>query len=434
MNNPHQAKPRGWLEGDLWLGLLLFALACVAIAFVLTQQDIELLAGQPGVFAAMLVATLFTIVAGFPHPKSRDLSNIGHVSFDRLLQIGSILILGPALAALLNLIASLLYPWQRLRRGERVRKVLMSSVYNAGMMSLCVLASGLLFQQLGGQLPLATLTGQVLPLLAMIICFESIHELLMQLVIRLRQGRYQLHLDAFTLTLHLSTGLAGILLALIYNQRDAHWLGLAIVITLLAILAIRQLALIRLRLEELVTERTAQLALKTDQLRREANHDALTGLKNRRFVTRHLQQLIRSAAPDQPLTIAIADIDHFKSVNDHYSHAVGDAVLKQIAKLLLHEADPAECIARYGGEEFLLVMPHLALTEAVSHCERLRASIDRFDWSSVLPNRRITISIGVAQHALGESADRLLDNADKQLYQAKHRGRNRVKPELATSS
>jgi diguanylate cyclase (GGDEF)-like protein len=146
--------------------------------------------------------------------------------------------------------------------------------------------------------------------------------------------------------------------------------------------------------------------------------DPLTGLYNRRYLFEQLATL------QGPITVAILDLDHFKTVNDTFSHQVGDEVLRGVAtflKALLRDSDLA---ARYGGEEFILVFVDTTLSQAQLACERLRREIERHTWSENHPTLRVTLSIGLAEGYATDAT--LLTRADQKLYEAKHAGRNRV--------
>jgi diguanylate cyclase (GGDEF)-like protein/PAS domain S-box-containing protein len=194
-------------------------------------------------------------------------------------------------------------------------------------------------------------------------------------------------------------------------------------------------------LERRVAERTLELersnAEKLDMLARlEAaraaleqlsRQDPLTGLANRReFGERAAIERERAERSRSPLSLAMLDIDRFKDVNDRHGHALGDQVLREIAAILQRECRVADLVSRYGGEEFALALPDTDLPEALAVCERIRTAIQSHDWARLRHGLQLSISIGVATRALGESVDAALARADALLYQAKHRGRNRV--------
>ncbi|HEY0107531.1 MAG TPA: PleD family two-component system response regulator [Rhizomicrobium sp.] len=158
--------------------------------------------------------------------------------------------------------------------------------------------------------------------------------------------------------------------------------------------------------------------------------DQLTGLHNRRYMARHLDNLVGSATrTGKPLAFLILDIDYFKAVNDGHGHDVGDEVLKEFAKRISANVRGIDLACRYGGEEFVVVMPDTDTALAFTIAERLRKSIETTPIViSRAPGRlNITISIGIAA-TLGasDSAEALLHRADQALYSAKRNGRNRV--------
>ena len=198
----------------------------------------------------------------------------------------------------------------------------------------------------------------------------------------------------------------------------------------------------RRHLEQRVAERTeelekanrekerliAMLRERSQVLEREAQEDALTGLASRRYFMERLAAEIEVAsAAGHPLTLAIADLDHFKAINDRLGHPVGDQVLQHSAALLKNLCrSSADILGRIGGEEFALVLPGTECDEAIDLCERMRNAIETHTWSVVHPDLRLTISIGLWQWDGTSNVSELLRAADGQLYEAKRGGRNRV--------
>jgi len=163
--------------------------------------------------------------------------------------------------------------------------------------------------------------------------------------------------------------------------------------------------------------------------------DQLTGLHNRRYMSRHLDTLLSSAKKEaKPLAFVIMDIDFFKQVNDTYGHDIGDEVLKEFAKRIAANVRGLDLACRYGGEEFVVVMPDTDLAFAYSISERLRQSIETTPVKiSRAPNMlNITISIGIAKtEGENDTAQALLHRADQALYRAKRSGRNKVVADAA---
>jgi two-component system cell cycle response regulator len=163
--------------------------------------------------------------------------------------------------------------------------------------------------------------------------------------------------------------------------------------------------------------------------------DQLTGLHNRRYMSRHLDTLLESAKKHgRPLAFVIMDIDFFKQVNDTYGHDIGDEVLKEFAARIAANVRGIDLACRYGGEEFVVAMPDTDMAFACNIAERLRQSIET---TPVIISRapgqlKITISIGIARcEGADDSADKLLHRADQALYRAKRTGRNKVVADAA---
>lgn len=166
-----------------------------------------------------------------------------------------------------------------------------------------------------------------------------------------------------------------------------------------------------------------QLLEREQGLEELAYNDELTRLYNRRFLSRQLSALVRSATRHRrTLSCVLVDIDRFKSINDGHGHARGDAVLARVAARLQHVLREEDYAGRWGGEEFLILLPDVEETGAQATAERLRASVgDR-----PVAGLRVTVSAGCATWAHGESADDLLRRADAALYAAKRGGRDQV--------
>ncbi len=174
----------------------------------------------------------------------------------------------------------------------------------------------------------------------------------------------------------------------------------------------------------LYANREALLA--RDQFRELANRDPLTGLHNRRHCDELLSTLTAGSGANGPLSAALIDIDFFKRINDECSHETGDAVLRELAGILLASCPPPAEVARLGGEEFVLVFPNTDATQAWVRCEEVRTAIAEHDWQPLTAGRPITVSIGVTTAHGHTTAAKLLADADRNLYAAKRTGRDRV--------
>jgi diguanylate cyclase (GGDEF)-like protein len=159
-----------------------------------------------------------------------------------------------------------------------------------------------------------------------------------------------------------------------------------------------------------------------------ATNDALTGIANRRAILEALgKELARQVRDDRPFGIVLADIDHFKSVNDTYGHLAGDDVLRTVAQRLRDSTRPYDSVGRYGGEEFLIVAPFADIPGTMALAERIRGHIESQPVFAHGGPIRVTASQGVAvsQHPPCVDAKMLLQLADDALYRAKENGRNR---------
>jgi len=184
-----------------------------------------------------------------------------------------------------------------------------------------------------------------------------------------------------------------------------------------------------------VRARTLQAVFETAEARKDSLrfremslHDPLTGLYNRRYVDEQLETLLSEAAvTGAPLSVGLVDLDYFKLVNDTFSHAVGDEVLKCVAGLLTGGLTDPAFAARLGGEEFLLVMPGHTPQQALDRCEDARLRVRSHGWRALAGDLKITTSIGMTSVAAGRTTrSALLAVADRNLYAAKRAGRDRV--------
>jgi two-component system cell cycle response regulator len=163
-------------------------------------------------------------------------------------------------------------------------------------------------------------------------------------------------------------------------------------------------------------------------LAKRARIDGLTGLWNRAyFDKRWMDEVAAAVRHARPLTLAMLDVDHFKSINDQHGHPTGDVVLQGLAKILLRESRQEDVACRYGGEEFALIMPDTAPESALVVCERIARAVREARWPG-LGSNRVTVSTGLvgSARALETTASDWLHAADQLLYRAKSEGRDRI--------
>ncbi|MFZ6047742.1 GGDEF domain-containing protein [Pseudomonas sp. CR3202] len=180
---------------------------------------------------------------------------------------------------------------------------------------------------------------------------------------------------------------------------------------------------------ELLCDRVRQgnrIILDTEQ---NAKIDTLTGLFNRRWLEHVYQrESTRCAFNEQPLSMLMLDVDHFKAYNDNHGHLAGDYALCLVAHTLRSQLRPTDSMARYGGEEFVILLPEMGSGEARAIGERLRCSLEQissfYSPLGVLPG--VTVSIGLAEMRQPDSLQGLIARADSAMYQAKQDGRNRL--------
>lgn len=185
----------------------------------------------------------------------------------------------------------------------------------------------------------------------------------------------------------------------------------------------------RVRVGLRVVELHRQVQAKNRQLEEMALTDPLTGLSNRRAIDIWItRQLSAAARHDFAIWVAIADLDHFKKVNDTYGHDAGDTVLKAFAEVLKHNTRQSNICGRHGGEEFLIIITHVERDNSVIAFERIRKQIESQKFTFNNQTFSITTSIGVAgfRGTRPPAFADLIASADTALYSAKHKGRNRI--------
>ena len=231
-----------------------------------------------------------------------------------------------------------------------------------------------------------------------------------------------------------------------HQSRMTHIIAF-LALTLTGILAIHGLRRITLTLnqersqrEEIIVERTASLHQEIEsrrasqkQLNYIAHHDELTHAKNRRWILKHLEELVAlqktNPTPESDIAILMMDIDHFKQINDQHGHDAGDSVLRHFVRIIQKELRQNDHLGRYGGEEFIILLRGTSTAKAFEIAERLRqtVAIEEFQHADLMI--RISTSIGVsfstATHPIDSSE--LISRSDQALYQAKREGRNQTK-------
>lgn len=187
-----------------------------------------------------------------------------------------------------------------------------------------------------------------------------------------------------------------------------------------------------LRVRILAGERILNLQAESltimEALRKQATHDYLTGLPNRATIMEVLsREFARRSRGGQAVSVVLADVDHFKDVNDTFGHAAGDLALRSLGSILLSDTRPGDIACRFGGEEFLLVMPNTAGWIAAQRAEQLRRLIAESPVGWLGRDVAITLSLGVASFPLdGATGEEVVAAADLALYAAKEAGRDRV--------
>ncbi len=180
--------------------------------------------------------------------------------------------------------------------------------------------------------------------------------------------------------------------------------------------------------EHKLREMTESLSARSEMLEHAALTDALTGMQNRRYFDDALREYLDEfRRVDKPVGLMILDLDHFKQVNDTHGHDVGDRVLREVANCLRDMTRFHDVVARLGGEEFAVVAPNMADEPLIKLAERIRKAVSQLTVvTSGNVRLKVTTSVGLAVWDGKETADDFFRRADKQLYQAKRQGRNRV--------
>src|SRR6187402_791975 len=177
------------------------------------------------------------------------------------------------------------------------------------------------------------------------------------------------------------------------------------------------------------------MAALIEESQRLATTDSLTGLCNRRALLAALHvEIAQARRHGHPLSVCLLDVDHFKSINDGHGHAAGDQVLAAVGALLRRELRTPDVAARWGGEEFVVLFRNTDGEGGVRAAERIRSAIQALEISASDKKILVTVSIGVAEFALENSAETFIECADRAMYRAKLGGRNRVEREHVLTS
>ena len=188
---------------------------------------------------------------------------------------------------------------------------------------------------------------------------------------------------------------------------------------------------------ELTQKELDIMKLKLKATREEATTDTLTGLTNRRGFENLIVNAISEANRSQSsLCLLMADIDHFKKINDTFGHLAGDSVLKIIANTIKDFTKGRDSVCRYGGEEFIVILPDTPIKGAVALGEKIRKFLESMNWKNKATGESlgtITISMGISQYRLREPAESMIHRADRALYLSKDNGRNQITVEQAES-
>lgn len=187
--------------------------------------------------------------------------------------------------------------------------------------------------------------------------------------------------------------------------------------------------LARVKVQMKIKSLQDELKRSNEMLKELSNTDYLTKLYNRRFLREVLErEFQRSVRKKEPLSLIIADIDHFKRINDTFGHHEGDQVIAQVGRYIGAMVRRYDTAVRYGGEEFVTVLPDTHQDQALQFADRLRLGVQQLAFAGSIKDLTITLSFGVATFPLGtiDCVDSLFRQADEALYRAKERGRNRV--------
>jgi diguanylate cyclase (GGDEF)-like protein len=180
-------------------------------------------------------------------------------------------------------------------------------------------------------------------------------------------------------------------------------------------------------LRETLHGKNAQLSKALSRIEDFAWLDDLTGTLNRRRLMKELSdEMAKAERSGRPLSVAILDLDWFKTVNDRFGHLVGDEVLKKLPETISGVLRSTDMLGRYGGEEFMLILPGATEQEALAIVNRVCKATAGSEWNGISRGLALTVSVGVSTYHSGETIETLIGRADRALYQAKTEGRNRA--------
>lgn len=411
---------------DSLLSALVFLVACAVLGWFANARVESMMQPDWATLLFFISYALFVVSMGYPEP------GYGQVAFDRMAQVASILVLGPVHAAWINGAVLLLHPWYAMRQDALRSDVLATSLSTSGLTMLLIVGCGALYEWLGGTVPLRAFDTDSAPLVL---------TLLLSMQLLTDAGRFSIaawrrwdpfrSVNLYPTLVELVSGLAAVFIAIVFVRMNPAEFILLLIVSSFGMLALKRYGEMRGRLEYLVQQRTEELKKRSLELERQATHDKLTGLVNRRYVEDFLErQLESSKRHGRRFAVALADIDHFKSINDEFSHATGDAVLRHVAKIMASRCRRSDVVARYGGEEFLLCFPETSALAAEHICDDIRHAVEQADWAfmreRVGDDFRATVSFGVSEAGRESRHAGLLAEADLRLYAAKRAGRNRV--------
>lgn len=172
-----------------------------------------------------------------------------------------------------------------------------------------------------------------------------------------------------------------------------------------------------------------ELLILSSEYQQLAHLDPLTQLSNRRDALRVLErERIRSIRNNEPVSIILCDVDHFKQVNDRYGHNAGDAVLKDLASIFSQKIREQDYVARWGGEEFLFILPQTSASNAQVIAHKIKDEVANSSINFEMHNIKFTVSMGIEQVGDNQTTDEIINRADKYLFQAKNAGRNQIFP------